>query len=61
MLGSVTLVRTEGPIFPLQRGDSKGEVKICYYLDTKQPNLKFQSGNSILSVNHTKILAAEEV
>ena len=25
MLGSVTLVRTEDPIFPLQRGDSKGE------------------------------------
>ena len=54
MLGSVTLVRTEGPIFPLQRGDSKGEVKICYYLDTK-----LQQGSSSPSSSGTLSLYQE--
>ena len=54
MLGSVTLVRTEGPIFPLHRRDSKGEVKICYYLDTK-----LQQGSSSPSSSGTLSLCQE--
>ena len=55
MLGSVTLVRIEGPIFPLQHRDSKGEVKICNYLDTK-----LQQGSSGPSSSGTLSLCVKK-